>query len=116
MKLLKDIPCQGKILAVEYISNKNSIAVSLSDRTIIFLDTQNLMRVDNRPNKNSEVSTNVKVDRKLGVPSTQKCLTYVKRIDTLFSAGVDGAIFGWNMTKLFSNEFAEQQLAKQQKE
>jgi WD40 repeat protein len=33
----------------------------------------------------------------------------------LFSAGVDGAIFAWNLEKLFSNEFAEQQLAKSQK-
>ena len=27
----------------------------------------------------------------------------------MFSAGVDGAIFAWNLDKLFSNEFAEQQ-------
>lgn len=27
----------------------------------------------------------------------------------LFSAGVDGAIFAWNLEKLFSNDFAEQQ-------
>lgn len=47
------------------------------------------------------------------VPSTQKCLVYIKRKRTLFSAGVDGAIFAWNLDTLFSNEFAEQQLLEQ---
>jgi hypothetical protein len=28
----------------------------------------------------------------------------------LFSAGVDGAIFAWNLDTLFSNDFAEQAL------
>lgn len=92
MKLLKDIHCVGVILAVEYCPNKNAIAVSLSDRTIIFFDTS--------------TKTN-KIDKRLHVPSTQKCLTYVQTINTLFSAGVDGAIFAWNLDKLFSNEFAE---------
>jgi hypothetical protein len=48
-----------------------------------------------------------KITKILHVPSTQKCLTYVLRINTLFSAGVDGAIFAWNLENLFSNEFAE---------
>jgi len=98
MKHIKDIPCKGVILAIEYLQNKNSIAISLSDRTIIFYDTTNMI-----------AQATPKEDRRLHVPSTQKCLTYVQRINTLFSAGVDGAIFGWNMDRLFSNEFAEQQ-------
>lgn len=52
--------------------------------------------------------------KRLPVPSTQKCLTYVERSSTLFSAGVDGAIFAWNLDKLFSNEFQEQQQALKQ--
>ena len=58
MKLLKDIHCVGVILAVEYCQNKNSIAVSLSDRTIIFFDTATIMNQNN------------KIDRRLHVPST----------------------------------------------
>jgi hypothetical protein len=41
------------------------------------------------------------------VPSTQKCLSYIERKKTLFSAGVDGAIFAWNVDKLFSSDLAE---------
>lgn len=65
MKLIKDIPCIGVILAIEYCPNKNAIAVSLSDRTIIFFDTANMTNANN------------KIDRRMHVPSTQKCLTYV---------------------------------------
>jgi hypothetical protein len=58
MKLIKDIQCIGVILAIEYCPNKNSIAVSLSDRTIIFFDTANITNANN------------KIDRRLHVPST----------------------------------------------
>ena len=34
------------------------------------------------------------------MPSTQKCLTYIERKKVLFSAGVDGAIFAWNMNMI----------------
>jgi len=101
MKWEKDIQCVGVILAIEFCPDKNAIAVSLSDRTIIFFDTAN---------------QNFKIVRRMHVPSTQKCLIYVKRKKTLFSAGVDGAIFAWNLDTLFSNEFAEQQLDSQSNE
>lgn len=39
MKWLKDIQCIGVILAIEYCHAKQAIAVSLSDRTIVFFDT-----------------------------------------------------------------------------
>ena len=50
------------------------------------------------------------------VPSTQKCLTYVERQNKniLFSAGVDGAIFAWNLDILFSNDRNEKQQQKDQ--
>jgi hypothetical protein len=38
MKHEKDILCASVILAVEYIPDKNSICVSLSNRTFIFFD------------------------------------------------------------------------------
>ena len=37
----KNIECPSVILAVEYISMKNAMAVSLSDRTIVFFDMSN---------------------------------------------------------------------------
>ncbi len=95
------IVCSSVILAIEFIPDRNSVAVSLSDRTIAFYDFGGSAR---------------KFDRKLHVPSTQKCLTYVERRKTLFSAGVDGAIFAWDLSKLFSNEFNEAQIAKREKE
>ena len=102
MREIRSVPCGGVVLAVEYLQNKNSLAVSLSDRTIIFFDVTNMITN----------TSNTKIDRKLHVPSTQKCLTYVQRLNTLFSAGVDGAIFAWNMDNLFSNEFQEKLLPK----
>ena len=33
-----DVPCPGVILAIEFISDKNAICISLSDRTFLFLD------------------------------------------------------------------------------
>lgn len=99
MKWIKDLVCVAVILALEFCPNKNAIAASLTDRTIIFFDTAN-------PNN--------KIVRKMNVPSTQKCLNYVESKSTLYSAGVDGAIFAWNLDKLFSNEFQEQQLALRQ--
>lgn len=87
-----DIKCPGVVLAVEFCADKNAIAISLSDRTIVFHDIAN---------------KNQKKLRTLHVPSTQKCLAYIKRKKTLFSAGVDGAIFAWNLEKLFSNDLQE---------
>ena len=92
MKNEGDIQCTNIILAIEFAPDKNAICVSLSDRTIIFFDTS---------------SANYKVVRKLNVPSTQKCLCYVKRKKMLVSAGTDGAIFAWNLDDIFSNEFLE---------
>lgn len=51
--------------------------------------------------------------RKIHVPSTQKCLCYVKRKKLLFSAGADGAIFAWNMDKVFSNDFVESEAQRE---
>lgn len=87
-----EIKCPGVVLAVEFCPEKNCIAISLSDRTIVFHDI---------------ASKNYKKLKTLHVPSTQKCLAYIKRKQTLFSAGVDGAIFAWNLDKLFSNDLAE---------
>ena len=39
MKYDFDINCPGSILALEFLSDKNAIAVSMSDRTIIFYDS-----------------------------------------------------------------------------
>lgn len=83
------ITCPSKILAIEYIPDKKAIAVSLSDRSILFYDASNKFKI---------------MQKRLNVPSTQKCLAYIKRKSCLFSAGIDGAIFAWDLTKLFSLE------------
>jgi WD40 repeat protein len=93
-----DIHCQGTILAIDFLPDKNSIAVSLSDRTIVFYDSG---------------ASNYKILRTIQIPSTQKCLCYVKRKRVLFSAGADGTVFGWNMDKIFSNDFVEDEQARE---
>lgn len=98
MKNEMDIQCPGVILAIEFAPDKNAICVSLSDRTILFYDAG---------------SASYKVIRKIHVPSTQKCLCYVKRKRVLFSAGTDGAIFAWNMEKIFSNDFVEDEALRE---
>jgi len=55
MKHEVDIPCSSYIISVEYISDKNSICVALSDRTLIFIDAS---------------SSNYKITRKFNLPST----------------------------------------------
>jgi WD40 repeat protein len=96
-----DIHCSGTILAIDFLPDKNSIAVSLSDRTIVFYDSG---------------ASNYKILRTIQIPSTQKCLCYVKRKRVLFSAGADGTVFGWNMDKIFSNDFTEdEQLREKEK-
>jgi len=35
------IECPSRILAIEFIPDRKAIAVSLSDRTILFFDTSN---------------------------------------------------------------------------
>jgi WD40 repeat protein len=54
-----------------------------------------------------------KILRQIWVPSTQKCLCYVKRKHVLFSAGADGAIFAWKMDKIFSNDFVEDEALRE---
>lgn len=95
-----DINCPGSILALEFIPDKNAMAVSLSDRTIIFYDSG---------------AQNFKIMRKIYIPSTQKCLCYIKRKRVLFSAGPDGAIFAWNIDKIFSNEFVEDEAEREKR-
>ena len=56
MKLELTISCPGVILAIEYVSDKNAICVSLSDRTFLFYDAS---------------STSYKQMRKFNLPSTQ---------------------------------------------
>lgn len=92
MKLEITIPCPGVILAIEYVSDKNAICVSLSDRTFLFYDAS---------------SASYKQMRKFNLPSTQKCLCYVKRKRILFSAGTDGAVYAWIIDKIFHNDYME---------
>lgn len=95
MKQEPSIPCSGVINAIEYITEKNAIAISLSDLTIRFYEIQNGQH---------------RFLRTLHVPSTQKCLSYVKRRkkELLFSGGTQGAVFAWNIDLFFSKEYKSQ--------
>jgi WD40 repeat protein len=97
MRLKKDKPCDGVILAIEFISKKKMIAVLLSNKKINFYDPS---------------SKDYKIFRELEVPCTQRCLCYVENKDVLFSAGTNGAIFAWELGLIFSNEFAEDELKR----
>ena len=92
MRLKNDIICSGTILAIEFITKKKLIAVLLSNRKIYFYDA---------------TTSNYKIFRELEVPCTQKWLWYVHHKDVLFSGGTNGAIFGWELNLIFSNEFVE---------
>lgn len=48
MKNEIDVKCPGNILAVEFISDKNSICVSLSDRSFQFFDANSIMEKKNK--------------------------------------------------------------------
>ena len=88
MKQEPKIACKGVINAIEFISDRNAIAISLSDLTIRFYDF---------------TSGPARFLRTLHVPSTQKCLSYVKRRkkELLFSGGTQGAVFAWNIDLFF---------------
>ena len=92
MKQEPSIECSGAINAIEFISERNAIAISLSDLTIRFYE---IMNGSNR------------FQRTLHVPSTQKCLSYVKRRkkELLFSGGTQGAVFAWNIELFFSFDY-----------
>ena len=63
MRQESTIFCSGPILAIEFISDRNAIAISLADLTIRIYELQN---------------NNNRFLRTLHVPSTQKCLAYVR--------------------------------------
>ena len=95
MKQEPKISCSGVINAIEFISERNAIAISLSDLTIRFYEVLN--------GSNRFLRT-------LHVPSTQKCLSYVKRRkkELLFSGGTQGAVFAWNIELFFSFDYKAQ--------
>lgn len=99
MKLKRDIVCSGVILAIEFITMKKMIAVLLSNRKIYFYDS---------------TTTNYKIFRELEVPCTQRCLCYVQDKNVLFSGGTNGAIFGWDLTLIFSNEFLDSEVKRKE--
>ena len=112
LHFLHEIPLPFSILAIEFIPDKNSLCVSLSNRTFMFFEAQNIRtKLYTLADYTKEAASN-KV-RKFNLPSTQKCLCYVQRKRLLFSAGTDGAVFAWKIEKIFSNEYQEAALAQQ---
>ena len=74
MKAEPSITCTHMINAIEFITERNAIAISLSDLTIRFYEVLNGQS---------------RFMRTLHVPSLQRCLSYVKRRkkELLFSGG-----------------------------
>jgi len=94
MEFLHEIPCPNTILAIEFISDKNSLCVSLSDRSFIFFEANDIRNKRYQLSDYTSESVSKKI-KKFNLPSTQKCLCYVQRKKLLFSAGTDGAVFAW---------------------
>lgn len=92
MKAEPEIKCKGVINAIEFITDRNAIAISLSDLTIRFYEVLN---------------GSTRFLRTLHVPSLQRCLSYVKRRkkELLFSGGTQGAVFAWNIELFFSFDY-----------
>jgi hypothetical protein len=101
MTFVMDIVCDSNILSIEYCgAEKNAIAISLANRTIVFLDGSTIAK-----SKEGESGRGTNFMRKLHVPCTQKCLRYIKRKqgDLLFAAAVNGNIFAFNLKALFDH-------------
>jgi hypothetical protein len=92
---IQDIDCQSNILAIEYCTERNVIAISLADLNIVFFEGKIFAK--------KEETTQIKT--RLHVPQTQKCLRYIHRKtggDLLFTASVSGSIFAFNLQDLFN--------------
>lgn len=90
-----ELRCPAVILAVEFIIERNSICVSLSDRTFIFFEVS------------SNQSTPYKPGPTFHLPSTQNCLCYVPRKNILFSAGTDGTVFAWQIDRILHSDYSD---------
>ena len=104
MKLEKDLNCNSPILAVEFIPDKNSICVSLSDRTFVFFDA---------------TPKAYKRTRKFNLRFIQKNLCYVKRKKVMFSAQTDCTVNAWSIEEIFAEpnfEFTDDEGAKKKKQ
>lgn len=92
MKPEPPIQCSDVINAIEFIADRNAIAISLSDKTIRFYEVLNGQH---------------RFLRTLHVPTLQRCLSYVKRRkkELLFSGGTMGTVFAWNIELFFSFDY-----------
>jgi len=69
MNYLHDIPLPNVILAIEFIPDKNALCVSLSDRTFMFFEAQNIRTKIYEVSDYSSESPSNKV-RRFNLPST----------------------------------------------
>lgn len=94
MKHEHNIDTKSVILAVEFISDRTHICVSLSDRTFMFYDAAV------KPKKTEEA---YKCTRKFNLRFIQKNLCYVKRKKVLFSSQTDCTVNSWNIDEIWNN-------------
>ncbi len=84
----------GTILCVEYITDWNIVAVSLSNRQIVFIDADDTHKVKDRT-----------AEKRIHCPDSTLSMVYVPRNYCLFTGGLTGALYAWNMQTLVSGSY-----------
>jgi len=78
----------GTILCLEYIDTHNLIAVSLSNRTLVFIESDDYHKKDKS------------AQRKIQCPDSTITMLYLARRGYLFTGGLTGAIYCWDIKLL----------------
>ena len=88
--------CPICILGIAYIPERCSLAISVSERKLLFRD----------------IDSNKFIERKIITPDTYHSMVYAKSKRILFTAGLSGAIYAWDLEKIFLNEYKKELTAK----
>jgi len=86
------------ITCLEYIEGYDFITVALTNRDLMFIETYNPSKIDSRK------------EFKIRCPDSTLSMKYVPRHKRLFTGGLTGAIYGWNMNLLDSKNYTIQEL------
>lgn len=84
----QEYPVSGAIFCLEYIDSPALIVVSLSTRDLLFIEPDDGSRYE-KP-----------VPAKLRCPDSTLTMKYVSRMGYLFTGGLTGAIYAWNIKLL----------------
>ena len=76
---------EGKVLSAAHIPERSQYAISSSDLQITLYDDQSL-----------------RLSRSFFTPSSQMCLSWAKETSTLYSGGVSGVLYAWDIDTMES--------------